>query len=111
MAAPRTTIDLATKSGEDIIIEERPGKEMTIIRGPRYDGVAIDRNVVETVSIAAEGIGVWNPAFDVTPARLIDAIVTEVGVVEAEGGAESFDLSKVFDEAGLDGKPAKVGGM
>src|ERR1700712_4865457 len=39
VAAPRTTIDLQTKSGADITIEERAGKEMTMIKGPRFDGV------------------------------------------------------------------------
>jgi methylthioribose-1-phosphate isomerase len=84
VAAPRTTIDLGTKSGKDIVIEERPGKEITLIKGPRHDGVSLDLNVVETVSIAANGIGVWNPAFDVTPAELIDGVITEVGVVEKD---------------------------
>jgi len=56
VAAPRTTIDLSTASGSDIVIEERPGKEMTFIKGPRYDGVDLDLSQVETVSIAANGI-------------------------------------------------------
>jgi methylthioribose-1-phosphate isomerase len=96
VAAPRTTIDLSTKSGKDIVIEERPGKEMTLIKGPRYDGVSIDRAVVETVSIAAEGVGVWNPAFDVTPAELIDGIITEVGVAEKDASGV-YHLAKLFE--------------
>ena len=95
VAAPRTTIDLDTKSGEDIVIEERPGREVTLIKGPRHDGVSLDLNIVETVSIAANGIGIWNPSFDVTPAALIDGIITEVGVVE-KGPDGVFHMEDVF---------------
>lgn len=65
MAAPRTSIDFHISSGDHIIIEERPEREMTHINDQR---------------IAAEGIKCWNPAFDVTPASLITAIITETGV-------------------------------
>ncbi|CAH1773999.1 unnamed protein product [Owenia fusiformis] len=66
IAAPSTTIDLTLETGEDIIIEERPHIEMTTMNG---------------VSLAPEGIGCWNPAFDVTPAALITGgIITEFGV-------------------------------
>ncbi|KAH7077280.1 Methylthioribose-1-phosphate isomerase [Paraphoma chrysanthemicola] len=108
VAAPRTTIDLKTKSGADIVIEERPGKEVTLVKGPRYDGVTLDLGVVETISIAANGIGVWNPAFDVTPAELIDGIITEVGVVEKDAGG-IFHLDEVF-EKGTEVKPSTAGG-
>ncbi|KAK4974861.1 S-methyl-5-thioribose-1-phosphate isomerase [Elasticomyces elasticus] len=110
VAAPRTTIDLETKSGEDIIIEERPGKEVTMVKGPRFDGVSLDLQSVEMVSIAADGIGVWNPAFDVTPAELIDGIVTEVGVAEKDGDGK-FDLARLFaaNRSGI--KPSTIGGM
>ncbi|KAF1997986.1 Methylthioribose-1-phosphate isomerase [Amniculicola lignicola CBS 123094] len=110
VAAPRTTIDLRTKSGADIVIEERPGREVTLIKGPRHDGVNLDLAVVETVSIAANGIGVWNPAFDVTPAALIDGIITEVGVVEkdANGG---FNLEAIFKVVGSKMKPSTIGGI
>lgn len=96
VAAPRTTIDLHTKSGEDIVIEERAGKEVTLVKGPRYDGASLDLNVVETVSIAANCINVWNPAFDVTPAELIDGIITEIGVVEKDSDGV-FRMEKVFE--------------
>jgi len=97
VAAPRTTIDLNTPSGEAIKIEERPGVEMTRIRGPRVVGSGIDIDgEPETVSIAANGIGIWNPAFDVTPAELIDGIVTEVGVVEKNKDGV-FDLLHIMD--------------
>ena len=69
IAAPVTTIDFGLKSGEEITIEERPSREMLCISGQR---------------VAAEGIGCWNPAFDVTPAELITGgIITERGVFEA----------------------------
>ena len=71
VAAPSSTVDLSTASGDDIEIELRDGEELTTFAGER---VAPD---------AARG---YNPAFDVTPARLISAIVSEHGVVEpAEG--------------------------
>lgn len=110
VAAPRTTIDLKTKSGKDIVIEERPGREVTVVTGPRseYPGVDLDR--VETVSIAANGIGVWNPAFDVTPAELIDGIITEVGVVEKDDNGV-FHLDRVFEVDGSDVKPSTIGGL
>ena len=98
VAAPRTTVDLKTASGADIVIEERDAKEMLAMRGPKVVGwekgvQVVDARVVETVSTAALGTEVWNPAFDVTPAELIDAIVTEVGVVEKVDG--SFDMRSI----------------
>ncbi|RYO18649.1 Methylthioribose-1-phosphate isomerase [Alternaria arborescens] len=110
VAAPRTTIDLKTKSGSDIVIEERPGKEVTLVKGPRHDGVTLDLGVVETISIAANGIGVWNPAFDVTPAELIDGIITEVGVVEKDSNGV-FHLDEVFKMKSSEVKPSTVGGL
>lgn len=113
VAAPRTTIDLSTASGEDIVIEERAGNEVTSIKGPVVvDGVAgeLDLNRVETVSIAAKGIYVWNPAFDVTPAELIDGIVTEVGVVE-KGFDGKFDLTLAMEAKNESVKPSTIGGL
>lgn len=109
VAAPRTTIDLDTKSGAEITIEERPGKEMTMIKGPRFDGVDLDLNQPETVSIAAKGIDVWNPAFDVTPADLIDGIITEIGVVE-KGDDGRFDLTIAREAHHESVKPNSIGG-
>lgn len=65
IAAPLTSIDLNIPSGDQIIIEERPDREMTHVGEHR---------------IAAQGIKCWNPAFDVTPAHLISGIITEKGV-------------------------------
>lgn len=110
VAAPRTTIDLDTASGEDITIEERAGKEMTFIKGPRFNGVNLDLSQVETVSIAANGIDVWNPAFDVTPAGLIDGIITEIGVVE-KGSDGEYDLTFAMEAKNEGIKPSTVGGL
>ena len=110
VAAPRTTIDLKTKSGAGIVIEERPGKEVTLVKGPRHDGVNLDLAVVETVSIAANGINVWNPAFDVTPADLIDGIITEVGVFEKDSEGV-FHLEEAFQAKGSEVKPSTIGGL
>lgn len=65
VCAPFTSIDHTKESGESIIIEERPDHETTYIQGKR---------------IAAPGIQVWNPAFDITPAKYITGIITERGV-------------------------------
>ena len=66
IAAPMSTVDLNVASGEAIPIEERSPLELTEIEGRR---------------IAPDGAQVANPAFDVTPARLITAIVTEKGIL------------------------------
>jgi methylthioribose-1-phosphate isomerase len=66
VVAPSSTVDMATASGALIEIEERSPDELLGYAG------------VRTV---AEGVKAWNPVFDVTPASLIDAIVTERGVV------------------------------
>ena len=61
----------------DIPIEERAPEEVTTITGRTATGA------VETVTIAPEGAAASNPAFDVTPARLVSALITERGVCEA----------------------------
>lgn len=100
VAAPRTTIDLQTESGEGIVIEERAGSEVTRVKGLRCDGegkvVSAEEGEAVVVSVAPEGTEVWNPAFDVTPAALIDGIVTERGVMEKDAAGD-FDLKKLFD--------------
>ncbi len=72
VVAPSSTVDMETPSGDLIEIEERAAGELHALGG------------VRTV---AEGIAAWNPVFDVTPHELIDAIVTERGVVLAPGEA------------------------
>ncbi len=67
VAAPSSTFDLSIASGAEIPIEERAPEEVSALNG---------------VPSAPDGVKVWNPAFDVTPARLIAAIVTERGVID-----------------------------
>ncbi|ORZ12344.1 S-methyl-5-thioribose-1-phosphate isomerase [Absidia repens] len=89
VAAPSTSIDLNTKTGADIVIEERPADELTNVTGVRIvDG----QPTPTTVRTAAQHIGVWNPSFDVTPSELISAIVTEKGVAVKSPG-KSFDMA------------------
>jgi methylthioribose-1-phosphate isomerase len=66
VVAPWSTVDMATATGDDIEIEMRDPAELLSVAGTRT---------------VAEGVTAWNPVFDVTPAALIDAIVTERGVV------------------------------
>jgi len=66
VAAPTSTVDLEMAAGEQIVLEERSAEEVTTIGRQR---------------IAPVGAAVRNPAFDVTPARLVTAFVTETGVV------------------------------
>lgn len=68
VAAPISTIDLRTPNGEAIPIEERSPEEVVSLGGNR---------------VAANGIDVWNPSFDVTPASYISGIITERGVARA----------------------------
>jgi methylthioribose-1-phosphate isomerase len=69
IAAPVSTIDLSTPSGKKIVIEQRSVEEVTMINGKR---------------IAAKGTHALHPAFDVTPAELITAIITEKGVFKPQ---------------------------
>ncbi|KAI5927492.1 methylthioribose-1-phosphate isomerase [Camillea tinctor] len=98
VAAPTTSIDLQTETGASIKIEERKAEELTQISGAVVgpDG-AVDVSRTERVATAHQGIGVWNPAFDVTPAALIDAIVTERGVV-VKGQDGLFDFKDIMPE-------------
>ncbi|OQE14235.1 hypothetical protein PENSTE_c037G05373 [Penicillium steckii] len=98
VAAPLTTIDLATKSGDDIVIEQRPSIEVTSIKGPRQQDANNSSISLETVLTAAPGINVWNPAFDITPAALIDGVITEKGVVE-KGSDGQFQMSTLFNDS------------
>ena len=52
----------------------------------------------------------WNPAFDVTPAELIDGIITEVGVFEKDSEGV-FHLEEAFQVKGSEIKPSTVGGL
>ena len=76
VAAPYSTIDLNTASGADIPIEQRNPLEVTAIHGSH--------------PVAPEGVEVFNPAFDVTPADLITGIITERGVFKPADLARAF---------------------
>mmetsp|Transcript_36313 Transcript_36313/g.49541 ORF Transcript_36313/g.49541 Transcript_36313/m.49541 type:complete len:133 (-) Transcript_36313:99-497(-) len=70
VAVPTTSLAPRTPSGAEIPIEERPAEELCCMR---FNG--------EVHRVPPQGIEVWNPAFDVTPADLIDALVTERGLI------------------------------
>lgn len=66
VCAPGSSIDFETVDGDSINIEERSGSEITHLNGQ---------------AIAAPGAEAWNPAFDITPAHLVSALITEFGVL------------------------------
>lgn len=79
IAAPFSTVDLATPDGTKIPIEQRSSKEVTHLAGKQ---------------IAPDGIKVENPAFDVTPAKYIAAIITERGIAQAPYGESLKKLAQ-----------------
>ncbi len=79
VAAPVSTLDFRTASGDDIPIEERPEEEVRTYGGRK---------------VAPDEVSVFNPAFDVTPARLVDALITEAGVVCLSKGERLGSLLK-----------------
>jgi len=79
VAAPTSTIDMRLKSGEEIPIEERSPEEVIFIRGVR---------------VVPKGVKVFNPSFDVTPARYIKAIITERGVVKPGEVGKLFSFKR-----------------
>ncbi len=68
VAAPLSSIDMSCASGKQIPIEQRSGRELTELGGKQ---------------IAPKGVATYNPAFDVTPAELVTAIITERGIARA----------------------------
>jgi methylthioribose-1-phosphate isomerase len=77
VAAPSSTVDPGTPSGAEIPIEQRKPEEVTRLAGNRT---------------APDGIAVWNPAFDVTPAELITSIITDKGIFNPDDILESCEL-------------------
>lgn len=69
VAAPLSTIDMSLKDGSEIPIEQRDIREVSHVADHQ---------------LAPEGVGIFNPAFDITPARLITAIITERGIVDGD---------------------------
>lgn len=94
VAAPYTTIDTNTISGDKIVIEERAPHELTQVKGNIVVDGKVDPSKTAVISTAAAGIDVWNPAFDVTPAALIDAIFTEKSAISKPENATEYQLSK-----------------
>jgi len=86
VALPSPTIDWRIEDGMQIPIEERSGDEVSFVQGRRPGGE------VESVRISPEATEAANPAFDVTPARLVTGLVTERGIAPAtrEGLAALF---------------------
>ena len=84
VAAPRSTIDMTCRSGDDIPIEERDEEELHYIYGRD------SRNRPSRVRLSPKEARAANPAFDVTPARYITGVITEMGILRPG------DLRKVF---------------
>jgi methylthioribose-1-phosphate isomerase len=78
VAMPLATLDLALARGADIPIEQRSAREVTHLAGRAADGAVVE------VQLAPAGTPAANPAFDVTPARLVSGLITERGIVAAQ---------------------------
>jgi len=88
VALPSPTIDWTVSDGlSDIPIEERPGAEVSEVQGIGPDGIG-------RVRVTPDGSGTANPAFDVTPARLVTGLITERGVAPASAAG----LAALFPE-------------
>jgi methylthioribose-1-phosphate isomerase len=77
VAAPLSTVDLTMSDGSQIPIEQRDRREVTHCGG---------------MQLAPDGVAVYNPAFDVTPARLVSAIITEQGIASGDRGDYAVQL-------------------
>ena len=94
VAAPSPSLDFSMQDGlAEVPIETRSPREVTHISGLGESGR------VETVRLAPAGSGAFNPAFDVTPARLVTGLITERGVIAANRQA----LAKAFPERAWQG--------
>ena len=82
VAMPTSTLDLELHDGlREVQIEERPPREVTHVHGRIAAGEVVE------VQIAPDGTSAANPAFDVTPARLVSRLITERGLVDADEAA------------------------
>ncbi len=95
VAAPSSSIDWGLDDGRDIPIEERAGDEVARVTGRAEDGR------IQRVQVVPPGSPVANPAFDVTPARLVTGLITERGIAEAsrEGLERLFPERAAADRA------------
>lgn len=89
VALPRSTFDPATQTGDQIPIEDR---------GPR------EVRVVGEWEVAPEGVPVWNPAFDVTPAHLVTAFITDGGILRPPFPTSIANLLRARPEPGRVGR-------
>ena len=88
VALPSPTIDWTVSDGRaEIPIEDRPAREITHVQGSTPEGIA-------TVQVTPEGTPAGNPAFDVTPGRLVTGLITERGICEASADG----LATLFPE-------------
>jgi methylthioribose-1-phosphate isomerase len=85
VVAPTTTIDLNTRSGASIEVEQRPGQEVTEFTAPQT-AVAGAEAGGSGMPVAPLGTQAYNPAFDITPPELVTAIVTEYGALSPVTG-------------------------
>jgi len=88
IAAPISTIDLKTKTGKSIPIEERSADEVIYCSGKLKSGK------IEEMQITNPGSGALNPAFDTTPAELITGIITEKGIIKPN----EEEITKLFQK-------------
>ena len=91
VALPSSTIDWNIKNGiKDIPIEEIDASEVNFVQGKDKS------NNIVNVEIAPQGTRSRNPAFDVTPARLVSGLITEYGVFDAN--YKSLQILKIISE-------------
>jgi methylthioribose-1-phosphate isomerase len=83
VAAPISTVDLATPDGSKIPIEQRNPREVTHIAGKQ---------------VVPDGVEVENPAFDVTPAKYVTAIITERGIAHAPYEESLLELAEASNQ-------------
>ncbi len=85
VVAPLSTFDMETESGKDIVIEFRGRGEMACLGGRK---------------LVPDGVDAWNPAFDVTPSDLVDAIICEKGVIRYPNEDSVREFTGMVDEFG-----------
>lgn len=95
VVAPISTVDLDTESGAQIPIEQRPPLEACLVRGVVYPSENGKVEQAQVMITPTDLEGIYNPSFDVTPADLITAIVTEKGVAVKKDGEKTFDLTPI----------------
>jgi methylthioribose-1-phosphate isomerase len=101
VAVPFSTLDCKMATGAEIFVEERNADELTCINGERVAAKAStvplcphlsSQSCISLSPVTMKGIGVWNPAFDVTPASLITGLITEHGIITKASGSNTFDV-------------------